>query len=433
MAVKFEPYQCIMTHSTCFLHSAPLKEIKGILWHDCGCDNVWLCRFVQPYEGEKDYDEKIKKLGKNWYGNDWNHAYKRAGVNFFIGKFDDGTVGTVQTLPDGYQPWGCGTGSKGSCNNGWLQFEICQDSKTNKDYAKKTYEEGIRLTAWLCEKYNIDPMGYHTCNGVTVPNIICHWDSYKLNLGSGHGDVYDWYPKIIEKCIQESMDTVRRDVAALIEASKPKNGWVHDKDVWYYYIDDEKATDWQKINKEWYYFDAEGKMQTGWHTEGGKTYYLKGNGKMATGWLMIDDDWYLFASNGAMKRSCWKKSKGIWYYICDDGKLAIGWHEINGSIYYFNEAGDMAEKEWVYDFAHDGSDKKHYYWLSKNGKFQYTYIGDWHKKDDKWWFGDESKWFAKDEIIKIKGIFYKFDSDGYLVEDYTKLGAEEDPYTDNRM
>lgn len=276
-------------------------------------------------------------------------------------------------------------------------------------------------------------MGYHTCNGVTVPNIICHWDSYKLNLGSGHGDVYDWYPKIIDKCIQESMDTVRRDVAALIETSKPKNGWVHDKGVWYYYIDDKKATDWQKINKEWYYFDAEGKMQTGWHTEGGKTYYLKGNGKMAIGWLMIDDDWYLFANSGAMKKSCWKKSKGIWYYVCADGKLAIGWHEINGSIYYFNEAGDMAEKEWVYDFAHDGSDKKHYYWLSKNGKFQYTYIGDWHKKDDKWWFGDESKWFAKDETVKIKGVFYKFDSEGYLIEDYTKLGEEEDPYTDNRM
>ena len=126
MAVKFSPFQCIMTHSTCYLHSEPLKEVKGILWHDCGCNNTWLCRFVQPYEGDKDYDAKMEKLGKNWYGNDWNHAYKRAGVNFFIGKFKDGSIGTVQVLPDKYRPWGCGTGSRGTCNDGWLQFEVKQ-------------------------------------------------------------------------------------------------------------------------------------------------------------------------------------------------------------------------------------------------------------------------------------------------------------------
>lgn len=428
MAVQFTPYQCIMTHSTCYQKSYKLKEVKGILWHDTGCNNVWLCRYVQPYEGESNYQAAIAKLGKNWYGNDWNHAYKQAGVNFFIGKFDDGSVGTVQALPDGYRPWGCGSGSKGSCNDGWLQFEVCEDNKQNADYAKKTYDEAVRLTAWLCEKYNIDPMGTHTCNGVTVPNIICHWDSYKLNLGSGHDDVYDWYPKIIDKCVHESMESVRKDVADLIANSKPKNGWVKEGDFWYYYVNNKKVTGWKKIKNDWYYFDESGKMQTGWFDDGSKRYYLKGNGKMATGWLLISDEWYLFADNGAMKKSCWKKSKGIWYYICSDGKLARGWKTIKGVVYYFHEGGEMADNEWIYDYSKTDLAKKHYYRIDKGGAFTYNHIGYWHQKNDKWWFGDDSKWYAKSEVLKIKGVFYKFDDEGYLVEEFTKLGEEEDPY-----
>ena len=429
--VKFEPFQCIMYHSTCCQKTTKLKQVKGILWHDTGCNNVWLCRYVQPYEGESNYESAMKKLGKNWYGNDWNHAYKKAGVNFFIGKFDDGSVGTVQALPDAYRPWGCGSGSKGSCNDGWLQFEVCQDGKQNKDYAQKTYDEAVRLTAWLCEKYNIDPLGTHTCNGVTVHNIICHWDSYKLNLGSGHGDVYDWYPKIIDKCVKESMQSVREDVAALIAASNPKNGWIQEPDgYWYYYIDGERVTGWKKINKEWYYFNESGEMQTGWFTEGKHTYYLKYNGKMATGWAYIDEIWYFFANSGAMQSDCWKKSNGLWYYLGEDGKMVTGWRTIKNATYYFHQGGEMADNEWIYDFANEGSDNKHYYRIDKGGEFKYHHIGDWHKKNDKWWFGDDTRWYAKSETIKIKDVFYQFDDEGYLVETFTKLGEEEDPYAD---
>ena len=428
MSVQFNPYQCIMTHSTCYQHSEPLKVIRGILWHDTGCNNPWLCRYVQPYEGDKNYNEAMKKLGKNWYGNDWNHSYKRAGVNYFIGKFDDGSVGTVQVLPDGYRPWGCGSGSRGTCNDGWLQFEACQDNKTNKDYAQKIYDEGIRLTAYLCEKYNIDPLGYHTLNGVTVPNILCHWDSFRLSLGSGHDDVYDWFPKIIDKCVHETMETVRQDVAALIAASNPKNGWIKEDGFWYYYTDNKKATGWKKINGDWYDFDSAGRMLTGWVEGGNKKYYLKNNGKMATGWLMIDDEWYLFANSGAMKSSCWQKSKGLWYYICDDGKLARGWKTIKKKTYYFHKGGDMAENEWIHDYAKDGSEKKGYYRIEPNGEFTYSHKGAWHQKDEKWWFGDDTKWYAKDEFLKIDCVVYRFDSEGYLIEDFTKLGEEEDPY-----
>jgi hypothetical protein len=34
------------------------------------------------------------------------------------------------------------------------------------------------LTAYLCKTYNINPNGFVNVNGVTVPTILCHQDSY---------------------------------------------------------------------------------------------------------------------------------------------------------------------------------------------------------------------------------------------------------------
>lgn len=59
--------------------------------------------------------------------------------------------------------------------------------------------------------YNLDPYGYRTVNGVKVPVILCHYDSYKLGMGSNHGDIYHWFSKY-----GKDMDDVRKDVAALM-------------------------------------------------------------------------------------------------------------------------------------------------------------------------------------------------------------------------
>lgn len=154
-------------------------------------------------------------LGKNTYGNDWNHIYHQAGLNAWIGKLADGSVTSIQTMPWNFRPWGCGSGKKGSCNNGWIQFEICEDSLTDANYFNKVYKEACELTAYLCELYNIDPYGTVNMNGVNVPTILCHADSCRLGLGSNHGDVLHWFPKF-----GKNMDTVRNDVAALM-TTKP--------------------------------------------------------------------------------------------------------------------------------------------------------------------------------------------------------------------
>lgn len=124
------PVICMQTHSTCYQQTSKMT-IKGVLWHSTGANNPNIKRYVQPYETDADYKEKIALLGENKNKNDWNHVTKYVGLNAWIGKLADGTVTAVQTMPWDYRPWGCGSGTKtyssgvkASCNDGWIQFEI---------------------------------------------------------------------------------------------------------------------------------------------------------------------------------------------------------------------------------------------------------------------------------------------------------------------
>lgn len=216
--------KCFQTHSTWYKGAKSGSKPVGILWHDTAGGNPSLKRYVQPYKGDDNYDELMSLIGKNQYGNDWNHIEREAGLNAWIGKLSDGSIATIQAGEWERHPWGCGGGNKGSCNgyvieNGkktwvnehWIQFEICDDGYGDEEYFKKVYKEACEFTAYICQQFGIDPKGTVTYNGVTVPTILCHADSYKLKLGGNHGDVYSWFNKY-----GYTMDNVRNDVAALI-------------------------------------------------------------------------------------------------------------------------------------------------------------------------------------------------------------------------
>lgn len=205
-----KPLVCMMTQSTCYNGTYRMQP-KGVLWHCTGAPNPTLKRYVQP----SDYDPKRKELleliGKNPNGNDWNHSYVEAGVSAWIGKLADETVTTLQGLPWDYAPWGCGGGWRGSANNTHIQFEMCEDYLTDRAYFEACYKEGVELTAYLCKLYGIDPHGYIWYGGGKIPTILCHKDSYDLGVGTGHGDVYNWFNKY-----GKTMDNVRDDVAKLL-------------------------------------------------------------------------------------------------------------------------------------------------------------------------------------------------------------------------
>lgn len=216
------PLQCMMTQSTCY-RGTRVQDVVGVLWHSTGANNTTIKRYVQPDDKASNRDYLISLIGKNAYNNDWNHIEREAGVSAFIGTLADGSVATVQVLPWNYRNWGCGSGAKGSCNNGWVQFEICEDNLTNKDYFDKVYKEACELTAFLCKKFKLDPMGTASCGTVAkVPVITCHADSYKLGLGSNHGDVLTWFKKF-----GKTMDDVRADVKKLIDADRSSSSSVN--------------------------------------------------------------------------------------------------------------------------------------------------------------------------------------------------------------
>ena len=189
----------------------------GICFHDTGCNNNTLKRYVQPNDDDVNRAEMLAKIGTNYNKNDWNHKAVSAGVNAWIGLLADGSIATVQAGPWDYRPWGVGSGINGSLNGDkrdpktpfWIQFEICEDDKKSKTYFEKAYNEAIGLSAYLCKMYGFDPHGTVSYKGKTVPVITCHRESAALGLGSGHSDVLDWFP-----LYGKSMDDVRNDIAA---------------------------------------------------------------------------------------------------------------------------------------------------------------------------------------------------------------------------
>lgn len=208
------PIVCMQTNSTCYKNTTVMIP-RGVLWHDTAAGNPNICRYVQPMESDKNYKEMVALLGKNKYGNDWNHIPRQAGMNCWVGKLADGTVATVQTMPWNFKPWGCGSGSKGSLNNTHMQFEICDDGMVSREYFEAVYKEACEITAYYCKMYDLDPLGSFVYNGVKVPVITTHAESYKLGLGGNHGDPLAWLKKY-----GKTMDDARRDVAALMRGEE---------------------------------------------------------------------------------------------------------------------------------------------------------------------------------------------------------------------
>ena len=207
---KNQPLKLLLTNSTCYKGTSKMKPC-GILIHDTGAVNPNLKRYIQPTDDDPEREKWLEMLGRNQYNNDYNHQYRKMGVNAWIGMFADGTVTTIQTLPWDYRPWGCGSGKNGSSNSGWIQFEICMGHKTDSVYFEAAYREACKITAFLCQQFGFDPYGTVNFKGMKVPVILCHADSHKLGLGSNHGDIYSYFG-----LFGKNMDTFRMDVAALI-------------------------------------------------------------------------------------------------------------------------------------------------------------------------------------------------------------------------
>lgn len=180
----------IFTENACYKAGKKIK-VQGIMVHSTGANNPNLKRYVGPDDG---------KLGENIYNNHWNQTMDRnVCVHGFIGKLNDGSIATYQTLPWDHRGWHAG----GAANDTHTSFEICEDDLTNESYFKAVYKEAIELCAHLCNLYDLDP----TKDGV----IIGHYEGHQRGLASNHGDPRHWFSRF-----GKSMDIFREDVKYLL-------------------------------------------------------------------------------------------------------------------------------------------------------------------------------------------------------------------------
>ena len=166
----------ILTHNNCYTVGRTIKP-TGIMVHSTGANNPRVSRYV-PGDAV---------LGWNTGGNHWDQTNAQWEEKFgepldrcvhaFIGKWADGKVGTVQTLPWNRRAWHCGKGHKGTANDTHIAFEVCEDGLSDASYFSAVYQEAVELTAYLCKEYGLDPQA----DGV----VICHSEGYRRGQPRG--------------------------------------------------------------------------------------------------------------------------------------------------------------------------------------------------------------------------------------------------------
>lgn len=189
----------LLTNNDCYKTYQKMVP-KGIVVHSTGANNPNLRRYIGPDDGI---------IGKNDYGNDWNHPGEDVCVHAFIGLDKNGKVKTYQTLPFDICCWGCGGGYNGSYNYdpAYIQFEMCEDDLKDRTYAKAVYKKAVSFCAYLCKKYKLN-----------VNNIVSHYEASQKGYASDHVDPHNWWNKH-----GFTMSGFRADVKKkLVADSKPK-------------------------------------------------------------------------------------------------------------------------------------------------------------------------------------------------------------------
>ena len=182
----------LLTRNDCSKAGRTITPL-GVMVHSTGANNPWVSRYVPGSE----------VLGYNIGGSHWDRPGLSKCVHAFVGKFADGAVGTVQTLPWNRRGWHGG----GAANDTHIGFEICEDGLEDGDYFQAVYREAVELTAMLCRAYGLNPLA----DGV----VLCHQEGYRRGIASNHADVLHWFPQF-----GKTMDDFRADVAREMEGGK---------------------------------------------------------------------------------------------------------------------------------------------------------------------------------------------------------------------
>lgn len=195
--------KCMHTQSDCYKANNITTPV-GIVVHSTAANNTSTARYCAPSDNDPNYASLLETIGTNKYGNHWNRAGVKSSVHYFVGTIKAGGVACVQILPETIACWGVGKGSKGSYNynpTAHIQFEVCEDDRTSREYFDKVYKESTELCADICKRY-----------GWNANVIVSHKEAHAKGYGSNHGDIDHWL-----KVFGLTMNDYRAEVQRLLD------------------------------------------------------------------------------------------------------------------------------------------------------------------------------------------------------------------------
>lgn len=216
-------------------------------------------------------------------------------------------------------------------------------------------------------------------------------------------------------------------------------GWDNSTGAWRYLNNDgtEVVDEWKSANGNWFYLDSDGVMATDKLIEdesGSKTkyYYVDQYGAMVKNtWkaVAMDDD-----DNTDLDAEYW------WYYFGNDGKAYTTESDkkltknkvktINGLKYAFDSEGHMLYG-WVNTDSHTQDDDNAQAWMTAD--YYFNGWNDGHaqtgwaqlnvEKEDGdtenyWFYFDGNGIKQADKRKKINGVYYVFDTEGRMVDEW---------------
>ena len=181
---------------------------------------------------------------------------------------------------------------------------------------------------------------------------------------------------------------------------------------------------WQKITRTngkyvgWFYFDSKGNHYTDKLTSAGL--YFTPSGKLASGLTKMNGKMYLFeVSNaqvhkGTMYKNTMVRYKNNWYIASSTGGLYTDrWKKYNGSWYYLKnykvQTNQFMKKNGVNGY------------LDATGKYTTGWVIVSNAQNLVKYIDPNGNGFAKNTSLRVNGVLYYFDKNGYRISDVTSM------------
>ncbi len=127
--------------------------------------------------------------------------------------------------------------------------------------------------------------------------------------------------------------------------------------------------------------------------------------EVKAGWKNDEKGYKYKRANGSFAKAEWEPVNGIWYHFDENGYMQTGWLNLGGTWYYLNADGSMAKDTWIGTYYVDGSGA----WI----------IEGWQNSGYGWWYQRANGTYPHNEWEIINGIWYYFDTNGYMLADTT--------------